>query len=203
VGGITRCERFARMACGQHREERLQPRVAIELLVFVQVNLAHLGFGPACLPREPLHETLLLQRVHVPADHRGREAVLTNVKSDPIICARAIIDAMKPIRAILPAALAAIVSVAIPSAHAADARRGATLYELRCDGCHSESVHGRAKRVAHDYDDVRKWVARWNESLKLRWSGEEVEDVTAYLNGTYYRFKCPPTVCKVVSMNGS
>lgn len=101
------------------------------------------------------------------------------------------------------AALAGAALLAWPASHvasAADVRRGAALYELRCDGCHSESVHGRARRVARDYDDVRKWVARWNETLKLRWSGEEIDDVTGYLNDTYYRFACPPSVCKVVSM---
>jgi hypothetical protein len=34
---------------------------------------------------------------------------------------------------------------------------------------------------------------------RLRWGAEEIEDVTLYLNGTYYRFACPPPACKVVS----
>jgi mono/diheme cytochrome c family protein len=105
------------------------------------------------------------------------------------------------------AVLIAVVVLATPallfatrSASAADVQRGRALYESRCGTCHSESVHGRAKRVATDFEDVRRWVIRWNTNLGLRWAGEEIDDVSAYLNNTYYRFPCPPTVCKVVSL---
>lgn len=94
---------------------------------------------------------------------------------------------------------ALLVLFATRPASAADAVRGAALYELRCGGCHSESVHGRARRVATDFEDVRRWVNRWNATLALRWEAEEVEDVTLFLNATYYRYPCPPSVCKVVS----
>ena len=85
-------------------------------------------------------------------------------------------------------------------ATAADAARGAALYESRCGSCHSESVHGRTKRVAKDFDDVRGWVRRWNDNLALRWGDEEIDDVLVYLNNTYYKYPCPPSVCKVVSL---
>lgn len=92
------------------------------------------------------------------------------------------------------------VPLALRDASGADARRGAALYESRCGGCHSESVHGRSKRVAKDFGDVRRWVSRWNETLKLQWGDEEIDDVSVYLNNTYYRYTCPPQVCKVVSL---
>lgn len=85
------------------------------------------------------------------------------------------------------------------SVSGADAQRGAALYESRCGSCHSESVHGRQKRVAKDFTEVRGWVSRWNENLGLRWGDEEIDDVSVYLNNTYYRFSCPPRFCKVVS----
>lgn len=101
----------------------------------------------------------------------------------------------------------AVVMIAAPAlvlapmlASGADAERGRTLYELGCDGCHSESVHGRAKRVASDFDDVRRWVSRWNANLGLHWGDEDVDDVSAYLNKAYYQYTCPPQVCKVVSL---
>ena len=84
---------------------------------------------------------------------------------------------------------------------AADADRGRALYESRCTECHSESVHGRAKRVAADFADVRRWVSRWSDNLGLRWGEGEIDDVSVYLNDTYYRYPCPREVCKVVSMN--
>lgn len=85
-------------------------------------------------------------------------------------------------------------------ASAADAQRGAALYELRCGNCHSESVHGRSKRVAKDFGEVRRWVTRWNEHLALRWGNEEIDDVSVYLNNTYYRYACPSQVCKTISL---
>ncbi len=90
--------------------------------------------------------------------------------------------------------------LAMRSASGADAQRGRALYESRCSTCHSVSVHGRKKRVASDFNDVRRWVVRWNDNLALHWGDEEVDDVSAYLNNTYYRFACPPTVCKTVSL---
>jgi hypothetical protein len=85
------------------------------------------------------------------------------------------------------------------NASGADAERGAALYTSGCGGCHSESVHSRTTRVAVDFIDVRKWVSRWNETLGLKWGESEIDDVTVHLNNTYYRFPCPPTVCKVLS----
>lgn len=89
--------------------------------------------------------------------------------------------------------------LASPAALAADAERGRALYELRCNTCHSESVHGRQKRAARDFEEVRAWVSRWNENLGLRWSPEEVDDVAVHVNRTYYRYACPPHTCTVVS----
>ena len=91
-------------------------------------------------------------------------------------------------------------ALALPLATlAADPDRGRDLYELRCQGCHAESVHARARRVARSFDEVRGWVARWNASLTLGWTAEEIDDVTVHLNTRYYRYPCPVTVCKVVS----
>jgi cytochrome c5 len=95
---------------------------------------------------------------------------------------------------------AAALALAAPGVEAGDAGRGRALYESQCASCHSQSVHGREKRVARDFEAVRAWVERWNASLALRWGEEEIEDVTVYLNGAYYRFACPPSACKVVSL---
>jgi mono/diheme cytochrome c family protein len=103
------------------------------------------------------------------------------------------------------AALAAAAFAALftsQAASGADPARGRGLYEERCGGCHAVSVHGRDKRVARDYDAVRGWVRRWNETLMLRWSDADIEDVTTWLNTTYYGYPCPPTACKVLSMAG-
>ena len=55
----------------------------------------------------------------------------------------------------LPLALLCL-GLALPfAAPGADAERGRALYESRCDGCHAESVHGRAKREASGFDALR------------------------------------------------
>jgi mono/diheme cytochrome c family protein len=86
--------------------------------------------------------------------------------------------------------------VAHGEAAGADPERGRTLYETRCDGCHAQSVHGRDKRVAGDFDSIRQWVRRWSVNQGLQWSDDEVRDVAAWLNVRYYRFACPPPDCK-------
>lgn len=105
----------------------------------------------------------------------------------------------------LPTALlAAVLAAAMPAAVvAADGARGRILYEARCDGCHAESVHGRARRAASDYESVRAWVRRWSANVGTKWSAEEVDDVAAYLNGRYYKFTCPPSACPSTSGLGA
>lgn len=97
----------------------------------------------------------------------------------------------------------ALLVAAAGSAAAADLDRGRLLYELRCGACHTESVHGRKHREAKDFDGIRGWVGRWNQTLMLGWNGEDVENVAVYLNEQYYRYKCPPEVCRVVSISPS
>lgn len=99
--------------------------------------------------------------------------------------------------AIATAAFAAL--FASQASWAADATRGQALYDERCTGCHGQSVHDRPKRVARDFEAVRGWVKRWSDTLKTAWSEPDVEDVTMWLNATYYNYPCPPTTCKVLS----
>ena len=108
---------------------------------------------------------------------------------------------MRTLRFLSMAAVAGAAALfASIAATSADVSRGRALYELNCQGCHTESVHARVHRTARDFDDVRRWVERWNASLTLRWDASEVDDVALHLNDTYYRYPCPPTVCKVVSL---
>lgn len=81
----------------------------------------------------------------------------------------------------------------------ADRERGQRLYETNCDKCHAASVHGRAKRVAKDVDEIREWVSRWSTHLSLGWTDEDIDDVVVYLNDTHYHYPCPPALCPIVS----
>ena len=85
----------------------------------------------------------------------------------------------------------ALLGASVPSL-AANTDRGRGLYEESCTACHAQSVHARAtRRVARDFEEVRAWVERWNGTLSLRWGDEEIDDVTAYLNATFYRYAVP------------
>ncbi|HEY5293618.1 MAG TPA: cytochrome C [Burkholderiales bacterium] len=79
---------------------------------------------------------------------------------------------------------------------AADAERGKTLYETRCSACHAGSVHTRKARKAKSFDGLRAQVLRWSAEAGGSWSADEIDDLTLYLNQRYYRFPCPPSVCK-------
>ena len=97
----------------------------------------------------------------------------------------------KPRLVLAAACVNAALIVAAGSAMAGDASRGRDLYEQRCGQCHSESVHSRAKRAARSFDEIRGWVVRWSTTLELGWGDSEIEDVTLFLNDTYYRFGMP------------
>jgi mono/diheme cytochrome c family protein len=66
--------------------------------------------------------------------------------------------------------------------------RGRQLYENHCTGCHESQVHIREKRKARTLTDVRGFVQRWAEVQALGWTDEEISEVLAYLNATYYKY---------------
>ena len=85
-------------------------------------------------------------------------------------------------------AIATLLWLSSASANAADPNRGQAMYELRCIECHDVSVHGRQNRVAKNYEEIRGWVIRWNNTLGVLWDTDDIEDVSAYLNNRYYRY---------------
>ena len=74
--------------------------------------------------------------------------------------------------------------------------RGRALYETRCIACHERSVHQRESRRATDFASLRAEVARWSGTAGSEWRDEDVDAVTVFLNQRYYRFTCPPDVCR-------
>lgn len=96
----------------------------------------------------------------------------------------------------LPIAIAfASLAWAAP-AYAESLARGKSLYDTKCHECHTRSVHNRASRKAKNFMGIRREVARWDGTLGGGWSKEEIDDVTLYLNETYYKYRCPQTICK-------
>jgi mono/diheme cytochrome c family protein len=91
--------------------------------------------------------------------------------------------------------IGSILWIFLPLANAADSNRGQALYETRCIECHDVSVHGRTNRVAKNYDEIRSWTKRWNNTTGGLWDSEDIEDVSAYLNSRYYRYPCTGLQC--------
>jgi hypothetical protein len=74
--------------------------------------------------------------------------------------------------------------------------RGRALYETRCIACHDRSVHQRESRKAADFAAVRREVERWSGNIGGEWRAEELDAVAVFLNERYYRYPCPPALCR-------
>lgn len=66
--------------------------------------------------------------------------------------------------------------------------RGELLYSTHCNACHSEQMHWRAGRTVTDWKSLQGQVRRWQAAASLRWSEDDVLDVTRYLNQSIYHF---------------
>ena len=64
--------------------------------------------------------------------------------------------------------------------------QGRQLYEANCDACHNERIHWRVGRQATDWQSLKFQVRRWQRSIPLDWSEEQVTAVAHYLNGRFY-----------------
>ena len=71
----------------------------------------------------------------------------------------------------------------------ASADNGAELHAANCTSCHTDAVYKRKDRRVTSMAGLKKQVQRCELSLGLKWFEEDVDDVTAYLNSTYYKFK--------------
>jgi mono/diheme cytochrome c family protein len=75
------------------------------------------------------------------------------------------------------------------------AERGGDLYRETCNACHTAQVHWRDKRLVKTWDELRFQVSRWQGISGLSWSTQEIDDVAAYLNRTFYDMPCPQPGC--------
>jgi cytochrome c553 len=78
---------------------------------------------------------------------------------------------------------------ATSSLPAADLDNGKTLVDGNCTKCHDERVYTRPDRRVSTLDGLNKQVTRCEQSLGLKWFDDDITDVAAYLNKTYYHFK--------------
>jgi mono/diheme cytochrome c family protein len=72
---------------------------------------------------------------------------------------------------------------------AADINNGKQLQQKNCMSCHDDGMYSRADRRVNSLSGLRTQVQRCESTLGLKWFDEEIDDVTAYLNKTFYQFK--------------
>lgn len=94
------------------------------------------------------------------------------------------------------AALPLALLLLIPAAQAADVKKGEQLINNHCISCHAASfgnngsdIYTRPDRRVTSLAGLKKQVIRCRDNLKLTWFDEDVEDVVAFLNTRYYKFK--------------
>jgi cytochrome c553 len=78
---------------------------------------------------------------------------------------------------------------ATSSLQAANVDNGKTLVESNCTKCHDQQVYTRPDRRVNTLEGLTKQVTRCERSLGLKWFDDDIDDVAAYLNQTYYHFK--------------
>jgi cytochrome c553 len=90
----------------------------------------------------------------------------------------------------LPIQLVLLTLLFIPAAmaSAADTAHGKALTQQHCTACHGTDVYTRDNRRVSTLAGLQKQVRRCELSLGLKWFDENVNDVTAYLNESFYKF---------------
>lgn len=68
-----------------------------------------------------------------------------------------------------------------------DVERGQALYENHCVACHGRNVHGRTGKPPLTHAELAHIVRQWADAEGLPWSGQDVDDVVAYLQRVVYR----------------
>ncbi|MBL4659515.1 MAG: hypothetical protein JKY19_04100 [Alcanivoracaceae bacterium] len=71
---------------------------------------------------------------------------------------------------------------------AIDTEEGKDMYEEDCTQCHDSSVFTRKDKKVDTFDALKKQVHRCVTSQGYSWFEEDEENVTAYLNDTFYKF---------------
>ncbi len=77
----------------------------------------------------------------------------------------------------------------LASTAVADLANGKQLLEEHCTKCHDDSVYKRPDHFVTSEAALRKQVDRCHLNTGTQWFDTDIDDVTSYLNKTYYHFK--------------
>jgi mono/diheme cytochrome c family protein len=80
----------------------------------------------------------------------------------------------------------------LPAAAQEQFDRGRALYEHHCMSCHESWAHTREGRHVRTLSELRTRTEAWSIHSRLGWTGEEIDDVTDYLNRAFYQLEQTP-----------
>jgi cytochrome c2 len=84
---------------------------------------------------------------------------------------------------------AMILGLSFITAHAADPERGEKLHNAKCMGCHDTRQYTRPNRIIHTLEDLHARVEFCDSASGANFSFDDIDDVVAYLNQNFYKFK--------------
>jgi len=76
--------------------------------------------------------------------------------------------------------------LAVPAPAQEQFDRGEALYDNHCRACHEGWAHTREGRHVRTLAELRRRTEAWSVHSRLGWGDQEVDDVTDYLNRTFY-----------------
>lgn len=89
-------------------------------------------------------------------------------------------------RAALLAGCAAF-ALSLTAAAAGDPARGAKLHD-DCLGCHGTELYVPPRAKVKTLSALKKETEKWNDRMNPKFSKQEIEDLVAWLNATFYKF---------------
>ncbi len=70
-----------------------------------------------------------------------------------------------------------------------DIANGKTIYDKNCKGCHTTAIHTRPDRIIFSKRALSKRIKFCERMAGAHWSEQQLNDVTEYLNETFYKFE--------------
>jgi mono/diheme cytochrome c family protein len=92
-------------------------------------------------------------------------------------------------KSILSMCITVCLLTAASSLSAANLDNGKALVAGNCTKCHDDGVYKRPDHRVTTLDGLNQQVGRCEQALGLKWFDDDIADVAAYLNQTYYHFK--------------
>jgi len=88
----------------------------------------------------------------------------------------------------IPLLAGAGVLIASTFVHGVDINNGKLLHEKNCVRCHTSEIYTRNNRKIKTFAQLKERIRQCELANELAWFEEDINDVAAYLNATYYLF---------------